>query len=98
MPLAIEPRMNGFRKNTRHIELPFFDHSKSEEDSPELSSSRMRNIRFGSAESSNFASMDFSVSAKRFKRSGDPSFGIRPMNGERMKLAEPADPFDEPLV
>jgi hypothetical protein len=44
--------------------------------------------------------MDFSVSAKRFKRSGEPNFGIRPMEGERMKLAEPAelvDPFDEPL-
>ncbi|MFN6016614.1 MAG: hypothetical protein ACK49N_03480 [Verrucomicrobiota bacterium] len=98
MPLAIEPRMNGFRKNTRHMEAPLFGHSQSEEDSSELTSSRMRNIRFGSAEDSNFATMDFSVSAKRFKRSGEPSFGIRPMNGERMKLAEPADPFEEPLV
>jgi hypothetical protein len=42
--------------------------------------------------------MDFSVSAKRLKRSGEPNFGIRPMEGERMKLAEPADPFDEPLA
>jgi hypothetical protein len=98
MPLAIEPRMNGFRKNTRHMVVPLFDHSKSEEDSPELTSSRMRNIRFGSAEDSNLATMDFSVSAKRFKRSGEPNFGIRPMEGERMKLAEPADPFEEPLA
>jgi hypothetical protein len=98
MPLAIEPRVNGIRKNKRHMEVPLFDHSKSEEELLELTASRMRNIRFGSAEDSNLAPMDFPVSAKRFKRSGDPSFGIRPVEGERMKITEPADPFDEPLV
>lgn len=98
MPLAIEPRINSFRKHTRHMEVSFFGCSKTEEDSSALTSSRMRNIRFGSAEASNFATMDFSVSAKRFKRSGEPSFGIRPMEGERIKLAEPVDPFDEPLA
>jgi hypothetical protein len=65
LPLAIKPRLNGFRKNTPHTVVPLFDRS---------------------------------VSDKQVGRSGEPSFGIRPMEGERMKLTEPADPFDEPLA
>jgi hypothetical protein len=67
LPLAIKPRLNGFRKNTHHTVVPLFDRS---------------------------------VSDKQVGRSGEPSFGIRPTEGERMNPAEPAelvDPFDEPL-
>lgn len=95
--LPIMPRANGFRKNMGVAEVPLLVPPQTDDQATEIIPFRMRDIRFGAVEAGADAAMDFSVTAKKFKRSGKPNFRTRPIEGERMNLAEPDDPFDEPL-
>ena len=87
------PRANGFSKNTKVAEVSLLAPPQTGEEATEMTSSSRRDIRFGADD----AAMDFSVSAKRLKRSGEPSVGFRPVEGNRTKESVAADPFAEPL-